>query len=351
MASSLRKLTIQSAVLFILACAAAVLFSACHSPLPINYEPISPSAGRVVNHANGESVIPLDPQRVVIMGSVIDAVALGVEPVGATLTGIPQRANVNQLSPMMHDKTDDIAVLGHSNQPNLESMVALAPDLILATQKAGNLYRRLAQIAPTVVIDTSKGASEWKTYVLNFAIALGKESEAQALVQQYEQRVTQFRQLMGDRLETTLVSVGRFRPDHVRIYQQNSFSGAVLADIGLLRPERQQKNKPFEKISIEDLSSLDGDVLFFMQDNPDNSMLGQVQGHPLWSQLDVVKQQAVYEVSLEVWFLNSGIVSAHMMLNDLFRMLVPNGEQYVITQVGELSLPSELPSELPSAAL
>ena len=179
MASSLRKLTIQSAVLFILACAAAVLFSACHSPLPINYEPISPSAGRVVNHANGESVIPLDPQRVVIMGSVIDAVALGVEPVGATLTGIPQRANVNQLSPMMHDKTDDIAVLGHSNQPNLESMVALAPDLILATQKAGNLYRRLAQIAPTVVIDASKGASEWKTYVLNFSktVSLFNEEE------------------------------------------------------------------------------------------------------------------------------------------------------------------------------
>ncbi|MEL6901513.1 MAG: iron-siderophore ABC transporter substrate-binding protein [Cyanobacteria bacterium J06606_4] len=316
------------------------VLSACGMPQAVNYEPIDPSEGHTVSHANGETVVPLDPQRVIILGSVTDAIALGVEPVGAALTGLPQRANVEQLSPMLSDETDNIAVLGHINQPNLESMVALDPDLILAIQKVGSSYRRLSQVAPTVVIDTSPGASQWKTYVLDFAIALGKQSEAQTLIQSYEQRVSQFQQLMGDRLDTTVVSVGRFRPDHVRIYQQNSFSGAVLADIGFPRPEPQQKNKPFEKVSIENLSSLDGDVLFFMQDNPNESMLGEVQTHPLWSQLEVVKQQNVQEVSLEVWFLNAGIVSAHMMLNDLFRTLVPNGEQYVVTQVGELTLPS-----------
>ena len=76
-----------------------------------------------------------------------------------------------------------------------------------------------------------------------------------------------------------------------------------------------------------------------MQDNPEQSMLDRVQKSPLWSQLNVVQRGQVHEVSLEVWFLQSGIISAHMILNDLFRTLVPDGEQYVIHQVGELPLP------------
>ena len=330
---------INSIVLAVVAFTAAIAFAACGVPSTLNYEPISPSAGRTIKHANGETVVPLEAQRVIILGSVADALALGVQPIGATLSGLHQRAAGEQLSPMLNEETDNIVVLGHTNRPNLESIVALNPDLILGVQKAGNLYPRLAQIAPTVIVDISQGASEWKTYVLNSAIALGKQTEAQALLQQYEQRVLQFQTLMGDRLNTTVVSVGRFRPDHFRIYQQNSFSGAVLADIGLPRPESQLKNKPYEETSLENLSSLDGDVLFFMQDNPDKSILDRVQAHPLWAQLDVVKQQQVHEVSLEVWFLNAGIVSAHMILNDLFRTLVPEGEQYVVTQVGELTLP------------
>lgn len=84
---------------------------------------------------------------------------------------------------------------------------------------------------------------------------------------------------------------------------------------------------------------MDGDVLFIMQDNPQESSLTDVQDHPLWSRLAAVQQDAVYEVSLEAWFLNAGIVSAHLILNDLFRTLVPGGEQYVVEQVGELTLP------------
>lgn len=333
------NLSPKNAALFVITLVLTLLFAACTTSPTANYEPISPLAGRTIEHANGETVVPLEPERVVILGSVVDALALGVKPIGATLTGLPQRAGVEQLSPMLSNRTDEIVVLGHTNQPNLERIVSLTPDLILGASKARHLYAQLAPIAPTVMVDISNGASDWKRYVLDAAITLGKQSEAEDLLSQYEQRVALFRQLMGDRLETTVVSVSRFRPDHFRIYQQNSFSGAVLADIGLPRPPSQQKNKPYEKTSLEKISRLDGDVLFFMQDNPEDSMLSRVESHPLWNQLGVVKRQQVHEVSLEAWFLNPGIVSAHMMLNDLFRTLVPEGQQYVVTQVGELMLP------------
>ena len=229
--------------------------------------------------------------------------------------------------------------LGHSNEPNLESIVKLSPDLILAGKGAPQNYDNFSLIAPTVLIDGSRGATAWKDYVTEAAIAMNREAEVLELIKSFEERVALFQELMGDRLETTVVSVVRFRPDHMRMYQQESFSGALLAEIGLARPESQLENWPYTRIGIVELEVLDGDILFLMQDNPEKSYLTEVKTHRWWSELEVVQQEQVYEVSLETWFLNSGIVSAHMVLNDLFRTLIPEGEQYVVKEIGELTLP------------
>lgn len=319
------------------------LSSACsvwRAPSSESAAPI-PENGRRVSHAMGETVVPEVPQRVIILGPVADALALGVKPVGASLMGIPQRADREKLSPMLGDRTQSIAVLGDTGQPNLEKMQSLNPDLILGAKGIhSGIYQRLSQIAPTVVIDASSHASQWKDYVLKGAEAIGKQAEAEQLIQQYQQRIEQFKAAMGDRLDTTQVSLVRFRPDQFRLYQRGSFAGAILHEAGLTLSESQRNNRrPFEHLSLETIPQMDGDVLFIMQDNPEESTLASVKTHPLWSRLSVVQQDQVYEVSLDAWFLNAGIVSAHLILNDLFRTLVPNGEQYVVEQVGELTLP------------
>ncbi|MEL6382265.1 MAG: iron-siderophore ABC transporter substrate-binding protein [Cyanobacteria bacterium J06626_18] len=332
------RVGIKAIVLFLAALAVALTFSACSSANRPVYEPIPPSEGRTLQHEMGETVVPRTPERVVVLGSIIDALALGVEPVGAAYWS-PSRPNREELAPVFSDRTAGITVLGHARQPSLERIVKLQPDLILDEKGGGDFYSYLSQIAPTVVVDFTLVADVWKEDVLRVATALGKPDEAQALIQQYEQRIAQFQEVMGARLDTTVVSVARFGFGQVRSFQTNSFSGAVLAEVGLPRPESQQRKKTFEIISLENLASLDGDVLFFMQNNPEKSILTELQGNTLWSQLGVVQRGQVHEVSLDVWFLNAGIISAHMILNDLFRTLVPDSEQYVIHQVGELPLP------------
>ena len=326
------RVGIKTIVLFL---AAVGTISACGA---LSDQPMPSLAGRTIEHAMGETVVPQTPERVVVLWSAVDTLALGVEPVGAVLSTPPQIVGDAHI-PMFSDRTEGIAAVGNYAQPNLETIVELQPDLILGITTVESFYPRLSQIAPTVVVDISGGIADWKEYALNWATALGKPDEAQALIQQYEQRIAQFQQVMGDRLDNTTVSVDPFAEDQIRIYQKDSFPGAVLAEAGLLRPESQQRDNHDEIISLESLSSIDGDVLFFVQDNPKESTLAKVQENPLWSQLGVVQRDQMHEVSVEVWFLNAGIVSAHMILNDLFRTLVPDGEQYVIHQVGELTLP------------
>ena len=330
------RVSIKTMALFLAALVAVVTVAACGANQSSD-EPILAADGRTIQHAMGETVVPQTPERAVLLWSAVDALALGVEPVGAVLSGPPQI--VGDDTPRLSDRTAGIAAVGNFAQPNLETIVELQPDLILGTMFAESFYPRLSQIAPTVLIDISGGAAAWKQSVLDWATALGKPDEAQALIQQYEQRIAQFQEAMGDRLDTTTVSVARFDADRIRIYQTDSLPGVVLAEAGLPRPESQQRNNHDEIISLESLPSIDGDVLFFVQDNPEASTLAKAQESQLWSQLDVVQRGQVHEVSVEVWFLNLGIVSAHMILNDLFRTLVPDGEQYVIHQVGELPLP------------
>ena len=321
------RVKVKTMALFLAALVAVVTVSACGAN-QLSNEPIPASDEHTIQHAMGTTVVPQTPKRAVLLWSAVDALALGVEPAGAVLSARPPV--VGDEAPRLSDRTEGIAAVGNYAQPNLETIVELQPDLILGTTFAESFYPRLAQIAPTVIVDISGGPAAWKEHVLEAATVFGKPDEAQALIQQYEQRIAQFQQAMGDRLDTTVVSVTRFLPDQIHIYQKDSLPGVVLAEAGLPRPESQQRNNHDEIISLESLPSIDGDVLFFVQDNPEESTLAQAQESQLWSQLDVVQREQVHEVSAEVWFLNPGIVSAHMMLNDLFRALAPDGEQYVI---------------------
>ncbi|HHP7246314.1 MAG TPA: ABC transporter substrate-binding protein, partial [Elainellaceae cyanobacterium] len=304
----------------------------------------------LITHAMGETVVPEQPQRVVVLGTVPDVLALGIKPVGASTLGIAQRDDAGELPSFLGNQADDIPLVGHTTQPNLESITQLEPDLILGAKGVHDgIYQQLSQIAPTVVIDISQGADAWKQYVRAAANALGKADVADTLLDEYEQRIATFQAEMGvdspqeNRLKNTEVSVVRFRPNVFRPYMRGSFSGAVLAEAGLTRSDYQAQDKSFENLSIEQIGRIDGDVLFLMQDSAENSTLNQVKESPLWSQLNAVQQGQVYEVSLESWFLNPGIVGANLILNDLFRYLVPEndvpeGDRHVVEQVGELTI-------------
>lgn len=227
------------------------------------------------------------------------------------------RSNYGNFPDYLASKTEGIANIGHASQPNFEAMLELSPDLILSSvDDHGQFYDRLSQIAPTVLVETRADA------LTTYAEALGKTAEAETLIQAFEARIQQFRQQMGEALQTTEVSVLRFRPDQVRLYMKDSFCGYILEQVGLPRPPAQAKDKFFETVSLEAVPAMDGDVIFYFEDNPQDSMAQQVMAHPLWQQLGAVQQERVYPVSFDTWFLGSGILAANAVLDDLFKYLI-----------------------------
>ncbi|MGH4013016.1 MAG: ABC transporter substrate-binding protein [Pseudonocardiaceae bacterium] len=268
---------------------------------------------RVVQHAMGSTEITGTPQRVVVLdtGELDSVIALGVTPVGAV------RADATSgLQSYLVDRVRQVEMVGAINEPNLEAIAVLQPDLILSNKvRHEDIYDQLSGIAPTVFAE-SVGVA-WKENFLLAGEALGKRAEAERILADYEQQAQQVGQQFGDP-SAVQVSMVRFMPGSIRLYGQGSFIGTILDDAGFSRPEPQQVDKTFVEISREQLSLADGDLLFYAAyGSTGKTEQGQLTAGPLWQKLGAVSESRAHQVSDDLWYLGIGPIAADLVLNDL----------------------------------
>lgn len=288
---------------------------------------ISSTECRSVDHAAGTTCIPGDVERLVTLDSVTfgDAIALGLNPV-ATVT--------SSLSFHLSDYLDRVENIGQQGAPNLESVLALNPDLILGLDFHQSIYDQTSQIAPTALFEFEH-SGQWKEVFQTIGAALGKTDAVQQVMDAYDQRLEDLKAVMGD---TPLsVSVVRIYPDTINLYLRDSFPGTILQDAGLSRPPSQDlsaeegqriANNPIQMaISRELLPQADADVMFiWVAENEAEGnqtamkKLEALQADPLWKQLKVVQQNRVYLVPS--YWIGSGPIAANLVIDDLFKYLV-----------------------------
>lgn len=283
----------------------------------------STSECRLIQHSAGETCVPLNPQRVVTLDpmSLESAIALGIQPIAAV--------NVDLTSPQLKQQASKILSVGSNGEPNLEKILALKPDLILGADYLSSIYREASHIAPTVLTNLNH-SGEWKDEFAFVAATLGRSQQAEKAMADYYQRLKEFKAQMGDRLQTTKVSIVYLYAEMITVYTTVGFNGSILKDAGLARPvsqdldleATQQKGlSPIQyRISNELFDAADGDVIFMIV-TPSDSKIGKTRDRllsdPLWSKLKAVQQGKVYEV-LDYW-IGSGLFAANAVIDDLFK--------------------------------
>ncbi|MFG3339348.1 ABC transporter substrate-binding protein [Glycomyces sp. NPDC048151] len=302
-----------------LASACAVALAACGTSDPAAERNDAEGETRTIEHAMGSTEIPADPQRVVVLDTdkIDTALSLGVTPIGAA------RASETELPGYLGDLSG-VTVVGTTAEPDLEAIEALEPDLILGSKfRQEAFYDELNAIAPTVF--TELVGLTWKENFLLDGDALGKGEEAKQLLADYETRAADFGASLGDAVATE-VSIVRFMPDQIRVYGPDSFSGIVVGDTGLARPELQlladAEDKRFGEVSAEELDSVGGDVVFYCAYGADGeTMLAEYTGGELWQSIPAVQEGKAHNVDDEVWMTGIGVTAAGMILDDLEQYL------------------------------
>ncbi|MEL6937336.1 MAG: ABC transporter substrate-binding protein, partial [Cyanobacteria bacterium J06607_17] len=176
-----------------------------------------------------------------------------------------------------------------------------------------------SQIAPTVLTEGSGRENDWQKNLRLYARALDRPEQAEQLLQEYEQKVQQLKAILV-RPQALEISVLIIPNDVVRAYTTGSFSGSILQDIGLSRTPAQDDDQGYAlQLSPEALDAIDGDYIFliYSKSRPGRLSKADFITHPLWSQLEAVKQDKVCQVSSHAWISGRNILAAHQVLADV----------------------------------
>lgn len=278
---------------------------------------------RAVEHAMGTTEIKGTPKRIVTLyqGASDVAIAFGVKPVGIVESWV-EKPIYNYL----REDLVDIPIVGLETQPNLEEIAKLNPDLIIASKiRHEKIYEQLSQIAPTVVHET---VFKFKETVELMGEAMNKEEDAKKLLTDWDNRVADFKGKVSTKLGDEWpieVSVLNFRTDHARIYV-TGFAGDILKELGFVRPEVQRKaaeegNVILKLTTKESIPSMNADVFFtFLGDNSEDikKTYDEWTSHPLWENLNAIKNNRSYLVDDVAWNMGGGYVSANVMLDQIY---------------------------------
>lgn len=277
------------------------------------------ASARDVTHIMGTTSVPEAPVRIVALTNEAteDLLALGIVPVGAV-----RSANANPWFDHVAAQLADTTLVGEELAPDMETIAALEPDLIIGNKKRHEkIYDQLSAIAPTVFVENITG--QWRENLAVYSGAIGKSAEGEALLADYQRRVEAIQSELGDR-RAEKVGLVRFIAGQNYAYNNDSFSGSILRDIGFGRPAAQDKPGLAEPITKERIPDLDGDrLLYFSYETGDGLALEEEKAwlaDPLWQALDAVKAGHVYGVSDTVWATAGGIMAAHLALDDIERI-------------------------------
>lgn len=274
---------------------------------------------RAFEHALGVACVPENVERVVALEWTYaeDLLALGVQPVGvADIEGYNAWVDI----PVELD--DDVVDVGTRQEPNLERIAELDPDLILtASFRAANNFEELNAIAPTIAFDPypTDGSSHYEEMLATFATiaeAVNREEAAQEVIMGLETTFAEARAALnaaGREGETFILSQGWVAADAAtfRLFTDNAMAVQILEQIGL---ENAWDDAPqlygFTEISFEGFAGIEDTNFFYVAQDDANEVFAD---SPLWNGLPFVESGRAYWLGGDAW-LFGGPLSAEVLV-------------------------------------
>ncbi|RUT07364.1 hypothetical protein DSM106972_026250 [Dulcicalothrix desertica PCC 7102] len=242
--------------------------------------------------------------------------ALDVQPsayADAYLLRLRQFSNPSQQIPYLGSfVTSQPINLGERNNPSLESLTLLKPDLILGLNSQEN--QLFSSIAPTVLIDNEEN---WQDNIKIVAKALDSQKNIPSIITLQEQQLqkvrTQLAPLVNTHPRVLNITCSQsmnyieviYNGDTIKLLEKIGFKPVLLADV-----ERKLGARP--QINLETLSQLDADIVIISTwvDNWDGKSTYTVPFQELkqkWSKNPLLhnsrawKEGRVYFVDYTLW--------------------------------------------------
>jgi iron complex transport system substrate-binding protein len=209
-----------------------------------------------VTHAQGESTVPVNPERVVVldMGALDTIEAIGA---GDSVVGVPQAS-----LPTFLDDYEDVTDVGTLFEPDYEAINALDPDLVIVGFRSAAAYPELAE--HWTVVDTSFESTDFLAGLAESAGMLGEifdaEEEVDEALAAIDAKAEEVRALAADAGPAMVVSTSG---GEVTSYGTDSRFGPIFTELGMTEATSDVEAAPHgEAISFEYIRDVNPDWMF-----------------------------------------------------------------------------------------
>jgi iron complex transport system substrate-binding protein len=263
--------------------------------------------------------LPANPQRIVVGNTTLLDALLAL---GAPVIGAPTFGDRDPVPSYLASRAAAVQSVGTTAAPDLETVAALEPDLILIpdSPEFRDGVRRPLLIAPVAAVPALTN-SDWQTTLRSAAALVNRVEQAETLLRSWDDRVAGLRAQFTENPPGEASVVRYFNSSARYLPGGSSFAGQVLDEAGVPRPanQRDAQGRLFVEVSLEEIEQLDGDLIFVI--TVEERIRERFERQPLWQQLRAVQAGRVYPVD-QHWF-SGNILAAHAILDDLERYLAP----------------------------
>ncbi|MFD2761759.1 iron-hydroxamate ABC transporter substrate-binding protein [Lentibacillus juripiscarius] len=276
------------------------------------------SAEVTLDSKMGEVTIPSNTERVVAPYHEDALLALGITPVAKWAIGETTQG-------YLEDQLKDIPKL-EWNMPQ-EQVLNHEPDLIIlenALDSYEGSYEDYQKIATTYVM-TEETTKNWRQQIKTFGKLFDKESKAQEVLDQYDDKVANAKETLNKAIGDETVAAIWAKGDQFYLFEQNRQSAEVLySELGISQPdlvkELGKAQTQWNPISLEKLSKLKADHVFLLAKKEEQG-LQTLKDSTVWQSTPAVKNDNVYTIHEPSNWTNNGLIASKQTIEDVLETL------------------------------
>nr|WP_055502111.1 iron-siderophore ABC transporter substrate-binding protein [Nonomuraea pusilla] len=304
---------------------AVLALASCGSPAETTAPAASP-AKITVRDAFGPVELPGPATRVVSLEWTYteELLALGVTPVG-----VADKDLYNDWVTAGPRIPATAADVGTRQEPNLETIAALRPDLIVgnADRLAGNI-ESLRSVAPVVAFRWNDPAKKqlvmMKESFRSLAGALGKDGEAAEALAGLDAATASAKEKLSAAGTTFALAypAGGAGAATVTVFAKPSLASQILEEAGMTNAwTGTADGDGLSTVGVEALTALPADVRFLYVSPSADDTFVKLAGNKVWTGLPFVKAGHTYKLDPTPW-LYGGPSSAEQLLDETVAALV-----------------------------
>ncbi|MFD0905610.1 ABC transporter substrate-binding protein [Actinomadura sediminis] len=245
--------------------------------------------------------------------------ALGVNPIGHADTA----GYATWVSAPEAKLPEGVADVGTRQEPSLEKIRALKPDLIVSDEdRVAANYDQLADIAPVLAFDplADPALQTMKTNFTELAKAVGKEDAAPAVLQKIDTAAADLRSRLekADKAGLEYAVAQAFTANDAPQIRMHTDKALVAQVLNLAGMKNTWTGKPDDwgmtTVGVEGITRVPDDATFlYVAADDDNPFKEQLADNPVWTGAPFVKDDRAIALDPGTWFYGGVLSSVHIL--------------------------------------